>query len=167
MNILFENQYLRDESLVKELYQYLYFKRGITKACFALMGITVVINIVNGVTLNQFDIVALFFPLLFAFFIFYRYFRDVKLSLKRDAECCSDGLWGNVVVTDEGIIRSFSTGDLVRLSFDKFKYVTETKNLILLFSETGLITILRKDSFLKGDSCSFVSFLSAKGVKIK
>lgn len=167
MNTLFENQYLRDELLVKELYQYLYFKRGIAKVCFALMGITIVVNILNGVYLNQFDIVALFFPLLFVCFIFYRYFRDVKLSIKRDAECCSEGLWCSVVVTEEGIIRSFSTGDQVQLSFDKFKYVTETKNLILLFSKTRLITILRKDSFLKGDSYSFVSFLSAMDVKIK
>ncbi len=167
MNILFENQYLRDESLVKELYQYLYFKRGIAKVCFGLMGITVVVNIVNGVSLNQFDIVALFFPLLFVSLIFYRYFRDVKLSLRRDAECCTDGLWCSVVVAEDGIIRSFSTGDQVRLSFENFKYVTETKNLILLFSKTRLITILRKDSFLKGNSYSFISFLSAKGVKIK
>ena len=167
MNILFENTYLRDESLHKEFYRYIFFQRKLILAPLILMSISSVINLFISFFGNNPDYSLVYIPIIIFSVITINYFRSVKLANKRDNELCNEGISINVTVYDDCIIRKTSLGDEVQLSFDKYKYAVQTKNFIFLFSNTNVATTFRKDSFTKGDIESFMRFLQSKNIKIK
>lgn len=167
MNILFENNYLRNEALAKEFYRYFYFQRKIAKVTFILLCVGIIITIIKSFLEQQLDYSLLYMPIIVISVVTISYYKSVKNIVKRDNEASSEGISVNIIVSDDCIIRKSSLGDKVSLTFDKFKYAATTKNLILMFSNTNVVTILRKDSFIGGNSEDFMRFLLSKNIKIK
>ena len=105
-----------------------------------------------------------FFLIVFQLF---RYFISVDTAVKRDKEISDNGIECEVVVTNDFVQNTTSTGSLVKYEFVKIKEAVQTKNLIVLFTKTNLMVIFRKDSFEIGTKEELVSFLKAKGIVVK
>lgn len=100
-------------------------------------------------------------------FQLYCYFRQVNAVVKRDEEVHGNEIAVETIVTEEYIQSTAATGAVNKLGYDKIRYAVQTKNLILLRSKANLIYIFRKDTFTKGTLDDFVTFLKAKGIKVK
>lgn len=167
MEILFENSYVRDKELAKDIYSYYYLKRKELVVYYVLISLAFIANILIALfeKIYNWGFIILF-PLLFLFQL-YCYFRQVNAVVKRDEEVHGKGIEVKTIVTNEYIQNTAATGAVNKLGYDKIRYAVQTKNLILLRSKANLIYIFRKDTFTKGTLDDFVTFLRAKGIKVK
>ena len=167
MEILFENSYIRNKELAKEIYRYYYFQRKVLVVCYALLLLSFLSNIFISIFEKTYNLGVFIFVPLFFIFQFYCYFRQVNTMVKRDNEVHGKEIFVETIVTNEYIQNTASTGAVNKLEYNKIRNSVQTKNLILLRSKANLIYIFRKDTFTKGDKESFIRFLNNKGVKIK
>jgi len=167
MEIFFENSYVRNKELAKEIYRYYYFQRKWLVVCYALLLLSFLSNIFISIFEKTYNWGVFIFVPLFLFFQLYCYFRQVNTMVKRDSEVHGKEISVETIVTNEYIQNIASTGAVNKLEYDKIRNSVQTKNLILLRSKANLIYIFRKDTFTKGDKESFIRFLNDKGVKIK
>lgn len=167
MEILFENSYVRNKQLAKEIYRYYYFQRKWLVACYVLFSLSFLENILIAVFEKTYIWSVLIFVPLFFLFQFYCYFRQVNTLVKRDSEVHGKEIAVETIVTNKFIQNTASTGAVNKLEYDKIRNVVQTKNLILLRSKANLIYIFRKDTFTKGNKEEFIVFLRGKGFKIK
>ena len=167
MEILFENRYVRDKDLAKEIYGYYYFQRKWLVVCYALLLLSFLGNILILIFEKTYNLGVFIFVLLYFLFRFYCYHRQVNTMIMRDREAHGKEISVETIVTNEYIQNTASTGSVNKLEYDKIRNSVQTKNLILLRSKANLIYIFRKDAFTKGDTESFIKFLNGKGIKIK
>ena len=167
MEILFENSYVRNKLLAKEIYTYYYFQRKWLVVCYALLLLSFLGNILISIFEKTFNWgVFIFVPLFFLFQLFC-YFQQVSTMVKRDSEVHGKEISVETIVTNECIQNTASTGAVNKLEYDKIRSAVKTKNLILLRSKANLIYIFRKDTFFKGTKDEFIAFLASKGIKVK
>ena len=167
MEILFENSYIRNKQLAKEIYMYYYFQRKWLVVCYALLLLAFLANILISIFEKTYNWSIFVFVPLFFLFQFYCYFRQVNTMVNRDSEVHGKEISVETIVTNEYIQNTASTGAVNKLEYYKIRSAVQTKNLILLRSKANLIYIFRKDTFTKGNKEDFISFLNGKGVKIK
>ena len=167
MEILFENSYVRNKELAKEIYRYYYFQRKWLVVCYALLLLSFLSNIFISIFEKTYNWGVFIFVPFFLLFQLYCYFRQVNTMVERDSEVHGKEISVETIVTNEYIQNIASTGAVNKLKYDKIRNSVQTKNLILLRSKANLIYIFRKDTFTKGDKESFIRFLNNKGVKIK
>ena len=167
MEILFKNSYVRNKELAKEIYRYYYFQRKWLVACYVLLLLCFLGNILISIFERTYNWGVLVFIPLFFLFQFYCYFRQVNTMIKRDSEVHGKEISVETIVTNDYIQNTASTGAVNKLEYDKIRKVAQTKNLILLHSKANLIYIFRKDTFTQGNKEDFACFLRRKGVKIK
>lgn len=167
MEILFENSYVRNKELAKEIYRYYYFQRKWLVVCYALLLLSFLGNILISIFEKTYNWCVFIFVPLFFVFQFYCYFRQVNTMVKRDNEVHGKEISVETIVTSEYVHNTASTGAVNKLEYDKIRNAVQTKNLILLRSKANLIYIFRNDTFTKGNKEDFICFLNAKGVKIK
>jgi len=167
MEIFFENSYVRNKELAKEIYRYYYFQRKWLVVCYALLLLSFLSSIFISIFEKTYNWGVFIFVPLFLLFQLYCYFRQVNTMVKRDSEVHGKEISVETIVTNEYIQNIASTGAVNKLEYDKIRNSVQTKNLILLRSKANLIYIFRKDTFTKGDKESFIRFLNDKGVKIK
>lgn len=167
MEVLFENGYVRNKQLAKEIYRYFYFQRVWLIISYILLLLSFIANILSLIFEGTYSLfILIFVPLLF-FLRFYSYFRNVKMMVKRDREIHGKEITVETVVTSEYIQNTVSTGSVNKLEIGKIKKAVQTKNLILLLSEANLFYIFPKDKFTKGNAEDFIKFLKDNGVKVK
>jgi len=167
MELLFENSYIRNKELAKEIYRYYYFQRKWLVVCYVLISLSFLASILIAIFEETFNwSVLVFVPLLFLFQL-YCYFRQVNTMVKRDSEVHGKEISVETIVTNECIQNTASTGAVNKLEYDKIRSAVKTKNLILLRSKANLIYIFRKDTFSKGTKDEFIAFLASKGIKVK
>ena len=167
MEILFENSYVRNKLLAKEIYTYYYFQRKWLVVCYAMLLLSFLSNIFISIFEKTYNWGVFIFVPLFLLFQLYCYFRQVNTMVKRDSEVHGKEISVETIVTNEYIQNTASTGAVNKLEYDKIRNSVQTKNLILLRSKANLIYIFRKDTFTKGNKEDFISFLNGKGIKIK
>lgn len=167
MDILFENTYVRNKALFKELYAYFYFGRPLMIAFHILFALSIPLHVFNYIMYGWDPVHWLVVFLIFYFFLrIPLYFHQVNTVLKRDRELYDGEISISTVVTDQ-YLESIAPDGTVKLSFDKIKKARQTKNLILLHTKTNLTVIFRKDGFTQGSVDEFKAFIRSKGIKIK
>lgn len=167
MEVLFENCYIRDKELIKEIFRFFYFQRKFRVVCNVLLSLSFLVNVLIAIfekTMNWFVLIGV--PLFFLYQI-YIYIRQVNVTIKRDEEVFSGEILVKTIVTNEYIQCLAPNGSVQNVTYDKIKNAVQTKKLILLRSKASLTYILRKDGFTKGTREEFLAFLVTKGVKIK
>ncbi|MBE6789351.1 MAG: YcxB family protein [Ruminococcaceae bacterium] len=167
MEVLFENSYVRNKQLAKEIYCYYYFQRKWLVVCYVLVSISFIVNLLGAIFKYSYNLTSLVYAPLLFLFMFYCYFRRVNASVKQDNELYGKEVSFTTIVTDEYIQNTASTGAVNKFEYNDIKSAAQTKNLILLRSKTNLIYIFRKDTFTKGSKEEFIMFLREKGIKIK
>lgn len=167
MEILFENSYVRDKQMAKEIYKYFYFQSKLFVVCSILLLLCFLCNIVITIFVGTYNwLVYIIVPLFFLLRL-YGYFIQVNTMVKRDNEVHGKEITVETIVTNEYIQNTVSTGAVNRLEYDRIKKAVQTKKLILLRSKANLIYIFRKETFTKGNQQEFIKFLIGKGVKMK
>ena len=167
METLFENSYVRDEKMLKEIYKYLFFKRKSMIVSYIILLLCFLANLLMALFDGFFNYFILIFIPLFLAIRFFTYIRTVKIVLKRDAEMHDNEILIEAIATNEFIQNTASNGSVIKLEYDKIKRVTQTKEFILLLSKAKLIYIFKKDAFTKGTPEDFIVFLKNKGIKVK
>ncbi len=166
MEILFENYYVRDISLLKEIYTYSYFKNPLLLIMNFFIILFTLINLYFCILKSTFSF-SLFIAPIYFLFVFFRYKSYVKNTIKRDNEVNGGkNIEVNTIATDEYIQNTASTGSVYKVPYDNIKNCKQTKNLILLYSKANLIYIFRKDTFSKGSANEFIEFLKNKGINV-
>ncbi len=167
METLFENSYVRNKELAKEIYRYYYFQRKWLVVCYILIFLSFLANVLIAMFEKAVHWGVLVIVPLFFFFQLNCYFRQVNTMVKRDSEVHGKEIAVKTTVTNEYIQNTASTGAINQLEYDRIRNVAQTKNLVLLRSKANLIYIFRKDTFTKGTKDDFIAFLKTKGVKVK
>ena len=132
METLFENSYVRNKELAKEIYRYYYFQRKWLIVCYVLLLLSFLVNILVSIFEKTYNWgVCILVPLFFLFQL-YCYFRQVNTMVKRDSEVHGKEISVETIVTNEYIQNTASTGAVNKLEYDKIRNSVQTKNLILL-----------------------------------
>ena len=172
MESIFENEYERTEKIVKECYKTAYFKRPF----FLVMNIILVISALTSLFCSfweQEDIIYPVFIVIWVCVVFcmeaFVYFRNIKLMIQRDSEQCKGKkpIVRTTVYESELRLENISSGGVSEFEFCSIKKGISTKNLIALITKAKLVMIFSKNGFTKGTAEEFISFLKAKGIKIK
>lgn len=167
MNILFENTYIRNKELAKELYGYIFFRRNYLFVAYIVLLISFIINLLSFITTGATNWFVFIFVPFFLLLRLFTYFQSIKLMVKRDNEVNGGPVEVKTLVTDDFIVHTTSTGGVNKLEYNKFKKCNQTKNLILLQSDAKLIYVFKKDGFSVGNCDEFLDFLRNKGIKVK
>lgn len=166
MEILFENYYVRNRFLIKEIYTYSYFKNPILLILNLFIVLFTLIILYLCILKSTFSFALLIAPIYFLF-VFIKYKSYVNNTIKRDNEVNGGkNIEVNTIVTDEYIQNTASTGSVYKVPYDNIRNCKQTKNLILLYSKANLIYIFRKDTFSKGSANEFIEFLKNKGINV-
>ena len=141
MEILFKNSYVRNKELAKEIYRYYYFQRKWLVACYVLLLLCFLGNILISIFERTYNWGVLVFIPLFFLFQFYCYFRQVNTMIKRDSEVHGKEISVETIVTNDYIQNTASTGAVNKLEYDKIRKVAQTKNSLkkLLLTMLGSI----------------------------
>lgn len=166
MEILFENTYVRNKEMAKEIYRYYFFRRKGMIILYILCSLALISDIVNAIFEDGSGWYSCIIIPLLLLYIIISYFRTVNLTVKRDAEIHGKEITTDAIVTEDYIQNTLSTGAVISVEYSKIKKAAQTKNLILLFSDANLIYIFRKDGFTKGTTDEFIAFLKSKGIKV-
>jgi len=167
MEILFENSYIRNKELAKELYGYIYFRRNYIFVAYIVLLISFIINLILLITTGSANWFVFIFVPLFLLLRLFTYLQAIKLMLKRDSEVCGGLFEVKSIVTEDFIEYTSTTGGVNRLEYNKIKKCNQTKNLILLQSDAKLIYVFPKNGFSVGTPEGFLIFLRNKGIKVK
>jgi hypothetical protein len=131
MEILFENSYVRNKELAKEIYRYYYFQRKWLVVCYALLLLSFLSNIFISIFEKTYNWGVFIFVPLFLLHQLYCYFLQVNTMVKRDSEVHGKEISVETIVTNEYIQNTASTGAVNKLEYDKIRNSVQTKNLIL------------------------------------
>ena len=167
MEILFENSYVRNKELAKEIYRYYHFQRKPLVVCHIIILLSLVANLLAVIFDEKHNLGIIVFSLFYFFARLFSYYNQVNAMVKRDNEMYGKEITVETIVTDEFIQNTASTGSVNKIEYDKIRSAAQTKNLILLRSKANLIYIFRKDTFTKTNAQMFVAFLKSKGIKVK
>lgn len=168
--ILFENKFVRDKAVIKEIYTHWYFKRPLMIAIFAYFGLYLVACLFAMIFSPE-ELADLIYPIvviIFALFmLFLVYISSVNTAAKRDSELANGGeLLCTVSVTDSEITNSALESNN-KVSFDNVNRAFITKNYAVVVTKARIVYIFKKDSFTIGDTESFIAFLKSKGIKVR
>ena len=86
METFFENSYVRNKELAKEIYRYYYFQRKGLIVCYVLLLLSFLGNILISIFEKTYNWGVFIFVPLFFLFQLYCYFRQVNTMVKRDSE---------------------------------------------------------------------------------
>lgn len=168
MEVLFQNTYVRNKDLAKEIYSYYFFRRPVRIFCHIVLLLCILLR-VYSIILFGWETID-YFVLLYSFLFFLQiplYYHQVNTMVKRDLELSRDEITVTTNVTEDYIENINSLGAKTQLKYENIKKCSETKNLILLFSKAKLIYIFRKDSFIHGTADEFKTFIRNKGIKVR
>ncbi len=168
MENLFENTYVRDRKIMKEVYQYFYFKSPLYLLIDTIIGLIFVANIALWLSgkgqMNYAVLIAV--PL----FLLIRYcvYQSALTSLeKQDAELYR----GKPVkvqnfVTEKGL-KMVIYKNVNEMPYEQIKSVIKTKKVIIISSAANTMYVFDKKSFTVGTAEEFLAFLKGKGIKVQ
>ena len=122
--VLFENRYVRNRALLKEMYFHCYFKRKWLMAIYIILALLFVISLITAIVnmtdhtinLSAFGFVPLFFIAMYIFYI-----NRVNTALNSDREIYGSEPTITIIATDEFIKIETPGKSSVKLEYGKIK----------------------------------------------
>lgn len=168
MDILFQNEYKRDNLMAREVYFYYFYKRPFYIIADFALALAFVVNTVLALSGGK-PAVILFIaaPLCYlGQFLMYR--ETVKMLTRRDKSNYGDEPpLINTVITDDCISYTVASEEAEKTSLSSIRSAVKTRNFILLITSSGLIYSIKKDGFTAGSADKLTDFLSEKGIMLK
>ncbi len=163
--ILFENTYTCDKSLLKEVYFHVFFK---TPLAIVIHALVVCLGIQNlfSIIFNSYDGGWKFFifPLVFYPVMFFIYRRAVTVGYAREVEVSGEkDVSYTTLVTDTKLIYG-SADQKKETDINCIKDAFVTKRFLVLQSKAKMYYIFDKDNFKQGTYEEFSIFLQSKGL---
>jgi len=165
MDVLFENQFVRNKELAKEFNAYILFRRPAMIPLYIIMSVLVISLIINAVLQRADAYFYLAAVVAYTILKIVQYFRSVSIMVKRDIEMSGGDLSVNCLVTEDVVQYSHAGSAATPVQLTNIKRWITTKHYIMLCSGTKLIYFLRKDGFTKGTEGDFYKFLERKGIQ--
>lgn len=157
MEILFENSYVRNKELAKEIYRFYYFQRKWLVICYVLLSLSFVANILISIFEKTYNWNIFIFVPVFFFVQLYSYIYKVNAMVNRDSEGYGKENSVETIVTTEFIQNTASTGAVNKLEFDKIRNAAQTKNLILLRSKANFPAVNTQKTSTAPGWCSILT----------
>ena len=129
MEILFENSYVRNKELAKEIYRYYYFQRKWLVVCYALLLLSFLSNIFISIFEKTYNWGVFIFVPLFLLFQLYCYFHQVNTMVKRDSEVHGKEISVETIVTNEYIQNTALSGTVSKIEYNRIRSAVETNFL--------------------------------------
>ena len=167
METLFENKYVRNEAIMKEVYQYFYFKRPLYLVIDTIIGLIFVANIAVWLSGGSMNFAVLIAVPLFLLIRFVIYRGAVDMLLKQDKDMYKGKAVKVQNIVTEGSIKTVILKSMNKITYSKIKVAIDTKHLIIVCSDRDMMYVFEKDSFTKGTSGEFITFLKGKGIKVR
>lgn len=171
METLFENRYVRTKEHIKEMYRYILFVGSGAIASHILTLVLVAINvaiIVTDKSMSSYSYIVIFVIITFPLMRVMSYVRAVNFTVNKDMELNNGGMAYISLDVGEDIFTFTSTsGSRSDVSYMELRSVKQTKNLILLSTDTNICYVFPKDAFTKGSAIGFKEFLKSKGFNVK
>ena len=156
METLFENRYVRTKEHIKEMYRYILFVGSGAIASHILTLVLVALNvaiIVTDKSMSSYSYIVLFVIITFPLMRVMNYVRAVNFTVNKDMELNNGGMAYISLDVGEDIFTFTSTsGSRSDVSYMELRSVKQTKNLILLSTDTNICYVFPKDSFTKGSA---------------
>lgn len=169
MEVLFENNLIRNRDVLNTFYAYFYFKTPLSIVIFSICGLSVILQILSYIFWWDIDILITteFIPLFIAIPCIL-YSRSVTNTAKRDKEQFgTDSLLVTTSITKDSLQCTYGELQAAPVALDQIKKIVVTKKLILMFSKAKLCYILDKNNFTIGTYDDFIPFLRSKGLKVR
>ena len=142
METLFENRYVRTKEHIKEMYRYILFVGSGAIASHILTLVLVAINvaiIVTDKSMSSYSYIVLFVIITFPLMRVMNYVRAVNFTVNKDMELNNGGMAYISLDVGEDIFTFTSTsGSRSDVSYMELRSVKQTKNLILLSTDTNI-----------------------------
>ena len=171
METLFENRYVRTKEHIKEMYRYILFVGSGAIASHILTLVLIAINvaiIVTDKSMSSYSYIVIFVIITFPLMRVMNYVRAVNFTVNKDMELNNGGMAYISLDVGEDIFTFTSTsGSRSDVSYMELRSVKQTKNLILLSTDTNICYVFPKDAFTKGSATGFKEFLKSKGFNVK
>ena len=171
METLFENRYVRTKEHIKEMYRYILFVGSGAIASHILTLVLVAINvaiIVTDKSMSSYSYIVIFVIITFPLMRVMNYVRAVNFTVNKDMELNNGGMAYISLDVGEDIFTFTSTsGSRSDVSYMELRSVKQTKNLILLSTDTNICYVFPKDAFTKGRAIGFKEFLKSKGFNVR
>ena len=164
---LFENSYIRDESILLEfnrrfrLFSPVYILYYLFSAYCLYQFFTVLIF--WGVPVLRF----LLIPVLLMLFLWYSCRRGAKISLNRDLEINNGQPLRIYLVITQETITCYDPNGSATIPLTCIRRVRQSRNLIYLTSKAGVTWIFPKATFIRSTPDDFRSFLNTKGLRVR
>lgn len=167
MKTLFENKYTCTQEIYEEIYKHFYFRNpaymgiGICLILFAVLT-----NIISLINLSSINIPTIFYVIVFFVLLNLMYRSSAKKRYNADLkENMNKPITATFFIREDAIALKFSNTAATTTPYSEIKKVTQSKNLIMLVTNSKVSLTLKKDSFQNGSLEEFENFLKEKGFK--
>ena len=163
----FEIEFLRTPQRIKQMANYLCFRKTDRMICIIIMLISFIASIVSLIIFGSFE--PLYYPILgfFVFIVLIQYFSFRRLTLKRDLEMNNGEYHRSKLIIDENGITTVDGLNERLYHFSSIKKAKRYRNYVILISKSKLLFFLPADAFTKGAPEDLIVFLKDKGIKAK
>lgn len=163
MEILFQNNYVRNREFVRAVLVNSLFRHPFIIAIDVFFGLNLVFSLMR----ETIEVFSVLFPIIWFATKVLIFIKNVNIVLKRDLEMHGKPVEITMTVLNDNIRQRLSTGSETRFNYTDIKRAVQTKKYIYLFTKSKLILSFEKDSFSIGNEHEFLLFLKNKGVKVK
>lgn len=170
MDSLFENSYTRDKRFFKKLSSYLVFKSAFIKIILALFWIDFIFSTILYLPEKDYETFGVSAGLLLFGYLFTLILRNARarqMYVVQNELCDGEEFSVNVVLYDDYMEVCSSTGEVIKVSYQRIRRVKVLKKMTLIFTKAGLVYTLKNDAFTKGQHYECVEFLRNKRIKVK
>lgn len=160
----FVSRFPRSFEIERELYRYMHLTSPPIIACYILLGIVLVVNLVLCLAVGLiYANMAIFAMCGIALFVlFFRYFAAMKAGKARHTEDTNNK--GEITVTatltdDELISESSDREEPINVPLSQFKTVFATKHYYMIQTDERMVYVFKKDAFTVGKEEEFLPYV--------
>lgn len=161
MNVLFENSFTRDVEWSRDIYRYIYFRRPIAIAMHSIYAFGFILGLISTILIGELNFFIIAAPLLYLIILLI-YLSNSRILPRRDIEMHGKPIENKIIVTDECIRSSASTGAELQLRYADVRRIVRTKKFVYLLTRTKVFYSFKVSGFTLGDADGLVAFLKEK-----
>ena len=161
----FENTFKRTLDVERELYRYMHLQSPSSIACFVILGLVAVINLimclVAGFAYANLAVFIMAFIVMFV--LFFRYYSAVKTAEKRFRESTNGAVDIEITAILDGenlISRASDRNKDVTVPYSQLRKVFTTSSFYMIQTDAKLVYVFRKGCFTVGKEEDFLPYVN-------
>lgn len=161
----YENKFTRTFDVERELYKYMHLQSPSSIACFVILGIVAVVNLVMCIIAGfAYVNMAVFIMCVIVIFVmFFRYYSSLKTAEKRlreDTRGATD-IEITAILDGEDLISKSSDRDKETVvPYSNFRKIFATKSFYMIQTDAKLVYVFKKGCFTIGSEADFIPYVN-------